>query len=422
MANERTLSEPQYLGQYGVIKKVVVNKDKPFQKTLYPSFSAYITFENDLDAAFAILAIDGFEVENSVIRATFGMTKYCTYFLRNQICQSGECLFLHKKARQEDIFTKEDSCHIKFTTRSEKEEVVKRICTEFGEKIKQRRSEKLVCNPILSSMARAFEIIESTAKILSLQLFKSAKTKKIKSAKSKKSVSPKRQNNMRWDEESDSEEAQSKDYHLLSNLKSKNSLFGTQKKETKIDEESTIEESRSSLRGSLPQTPEMGSPQPSVLSTREARSPIGKKQSILGRKFSKSNEPMLQFEERREEKFSKDFSKEFLHKHSELIKIGKEMMFDPLKQLDKNEIIQTKLDGHIFDQLNKSFYKLKQNQKSSFKFAYICDYIQDSELPKDTSFSNSLVSQYLKIAKQEERKEEEEYKPFGQTYEVKIDK
>lgn len=47
-------------------------------------------------------------MEGRVIRATFGTTKYCSFFLRNITCNNPNCLYLHSLAREDDCFTKED--------------------------------------------------------------------------------------------------------------------------------------------------------------------------------------------------------------------------------------------------------------------------------------------------------------------------
>jgi hypothetical protein len=43
-----------------------------------------------------------------ILRASFGTTKYCTYFLRNAPCNNTDCMYLHDLGEEEDSFTKED--------------------------------------------------------------------------------------------------------------------------------------------------------------------------------------------------------------------------------------------------------------------------------------------------------------------------
>lgn len=41
-------------------------------------------------------------------RASFGTTKYCTYFLRNLPCNNPDCMYLHELGDENDSFTKEE--------------------------------------------------------------------------------------------------------------------------------------------------------------------------------------------------------------------------------------------------------------------------------------------------------------------------
>ena len=57
----QTLTKPEYFSQYGKITKIVVNKGNAFNPDGHngPSFSAYITYSNDIEASTAILVING---------------------------------------------------------------------------------------------------------------------------------------------------------------------------------------------------------------------------------------------------------------------------------------------------------------------------------------------------------------------------
>ena len=87
-------SEP-YLGQYGTIIKFIMTY-KVNQENNKKAYSAYITYSNELEAALAILCIDSLLIKGKIIRAFFGTTKYCYYFLNNKKCQNPDkCAFLH---------------------------------------------------------------------------------------------------------------------------------------------------------------------------------------------------------------------------------------------------------------------------------------------------------------------------------------
>ena len=101
--NENLLTSYEYLGQYGnIIKLVLVSKkDKTSNNKVN---SAYITFETNEQAACCILAIDSIKINNNVVRAFFGTTKYCNHFLNNYHCFNEEkCMFMHYLAEPSDI-------------------------------------------------------------------------------------------------------------------------------------------------------------------------------------------------------------------------------------------------------------------------------------------------------------------------------
>ena len=110
LADKIKLNKYEYLGQYGTIIKIVVNKNKAYnQNNIYgPSYSAYVTYSKPSEASIAILSLDNIKIDNHVIRASFGTTKYCSYYLKGIECNNKECLFLHKKADENDIIKRGD--------------------------------------------------------------------------------------------------------------------------------------------------------------------------------------------------------------------------------------------------------------------------------------------------------------------------
>lgn len=109
LADEEKLALPEYFGQYGKIeKKLIVYKINP--QTNKKTFSAYITYSNEKEAAFAILSVDSLLIEGKIIRAFFGTTKYCNYFLNNCRCPNmDKCMFLHHLVKEKDIIIEENS-------------------------------------------------------------------------------------------------------------------------------------------------------------------------------------------------------------------------------------------------------------------------------------------------------------------------
>ena len=105
------LLKQEYFGQYGAIAKVVVNKNRAYnpEGPNGPSYSAYISYNSVQEASLAILSVDNVQVEEHVLRASFGTTKYCTFFLKNCDCPNKDCLYLHRMAEDEDII-----CRVRF--------------------------------------------------------------------------------------------------------------------------------------------------------------------------------------------------------------------------------------------------------------------------------------------------------------------
>lgn len=107
-AEEEILRSHECFGQYGKIVKAVVNKSHLNTDRANATASAYITFANKEDALCCIVAIDGYYLDGSMLRASFGTTKYCNFFLRNMQCNNPDCLYLHELGDEDDSFTKEE--------------------------------------------------------------------------------------------------------------------------------------------------------------------------------------------------------------------------------------------------------------------------------------------------------------------------
>jgi hypothetical protein len=110
IASEDILKQPEFFGQYGKIMKIVVNKKHIYNanSSQGPSVSVYVTYYKKEDAAKTIQAIDGSIYDGRILRASFGTTKYCTFFLRNLSCPNPGCMYLHEQGDVYDSFTKEE--------------------------------------------------------------------------------------------------------------------------------------------------------------------------------------------------------------------------------------------------------------------------------------------------------------------------
>ena len=103
LANTEILKSSEYFGQYGKIKNIVLSS-KMNQDSNKEVYSVYITYKNKIEAACAILCVDSLLINGKIIRAFFGTTKYCSYFLENRICQSSKkCAYLHQLVSNKDI-------------------------------------------------------------------------------------------------------------------------------------------------------------------------------------------------------------------------------------------------------------------------------------------------------------------------------
>lgn len=104
-ADENVLSRKEFFGQFGFIKKIVVNKRA---SVIESTASAYITYNNEDEARLCIQEVDESILEGKVLKCTYGTTKYCSFFLKGVPCQNNECMYLHDYRPQKDLLSKEE--------------------------------------------------------------------------------------------------------------------------------------------------------------------------------------------------------------------------------------------------------------------------------------------------------------------------
>lgn len=109
-ADEGVLSRHEFFGQFGAIRKIVVNKRT---SSLESTASAYITYNTDEEARACIQEVDESVLDGKVLRCTYGTTKYCTFYLKNSACQNNDCMYLHEHRPQRDLLTKDEMCSSK---------------------------------------------------------------------------------------------------------------------------------------------------------------------------------------------------------------------------------------------------------------------------------------------------------------------
>ena len=111
--SEKLLESQKYFDQYGTIKNIILCK-KINPENNKEVYSVYITYENEIQAAIAISCVDSLLIEGKIIRAFFGTTKYCNYFLNNKVCPNyKKCMFFHKLVSNKDIII-DDNCNFSY--------------------------------------------------------------------------------------------------------------------------------------------------------------------------------------------------------------------------------------------------------------------------------------------------------------------
>ena len=110
IAEEDTLIKKEYLGQYGSIHKIIVNKNGYMKnESNSPTYSSYITYSNETEASLALLSLNNSIVFNHKLNACYGTNKYCNNFLKGIECNNKDCFYLHEIANKNDIIIKNDS-------------------------------------------------------------------------------------------------------------------------------------------------------------------------------------------------------------------------------------------------------------------------------------------------------------------------
>ena len=110
IANEETLIKKEYLGQYGSIHKIIVNKNGYLKnESNFPTYSSYITYSNEVEASLALLSLNNSTLFNHKLNACYGTNKYCNSFLKGVECNNKDCFYLHETANENDIIIKNDT-------------------------------------------------------------------------------------------------------------------------------------------------------------------------------------------------------------------------------------------------------------------------------------------------------------------------
>jgi len=177
LADKVKLNKYEYLGQYGTIIKTVVNKSKAYnQHSIHgPSYSAYVTYSKPSEASIAILSLDNTKFDNHIIRASFGTTKYCSYYLKGIECSNKECLFLHKKADENDIIKRGDLTSNKIIF-AKQHEYAEKIADIYNPEVKKKILAMKKGKTIFPSPDNIYKNIETNVRNKNLSKNKSNNT------------------------------------------------------------------------------------------------------------------------------------------------------------------------------------------------------------------------------------------------------
>ncbi|KAJ1523631.1 hypothetical protein ONE63_001474 [Megalurothrips usitatus] len=108
LADPEVLKKHEYFGKFGKIHKVVINQSTTYAGSQGPSASAYVTYFKPDDALRAIQAVQNVPVDGRTIKTSLGTTKYCSHFMKNQVCPKPDCMYLHDHGDPDASFTKEE--------------------------------------------------------------------------------------------------------------------------------------------------------------------------------------------------------------------------------------------------------------------------------------------------------------------------
>lgn len=79
--------DQEFFGYYGQVVKIRYGCENVLQgKEETKVLSVYVSYEKESSTIAAMLALEGFKVNNFPLSSSFGRNKYCIYFLKNNQC------------------------------------------------------------------------------------------------------------------------------------------------------------------------------------------------------------------------------------------------------------------------------------------------------------------------------------------------
>lgn len=135
-SNEHLLSSFQFFGQFGVIKRILVNS---FTKDYYEQqgqCAVYVWYEDPINVVLALACLNGLKIpsygqaKQGYLKCSFGTSKYCVNFLKESKCETASqpgqhCPFLHGIEHRRDKVIQDDFEFKDFIGQQD------RICSDF---------------------------------------------------------------------------------------------------------------------------------------------------------------------------------------------------------------------------------------------------------------------------------------------------
>lgn len=102
LINKKILQGNQFFGQYGQIEKITMcrQKNRYYKK---PQKFVYIYFSNSYEASLAVLGTNFYSVNGQKIHVSFGMSRFCHFFLMGKPCESKSCSYVHYIPLESDL-------------------------------------------------------------------------------------------------------------------------------------------------------------------------------------------------------------------------------------------------------------------------------------------------------------------------------
>lgn len=96
-------------------------------------------------------------INNNTIKATYGSTKFCTYYLKGKECTNKECLYLHTDANDQDDILERDDINNKINFRAQQIQAIK-IANIFNFEVRKKliTSERLA-NSVLPGVHTIYD-------------------------------------------------------------------------------------------------------------------------------------------------------------------------------------------------------------------------------------------------------------------------